>query len=107
MPWSPRAPARALVPHKAYYTKVEARDYGRGPDFWTHYKRSKNMSRPYTKALRDVERLDTKVKTLRQDRTANPDHVRGVAAQRDRARRHLAALRRLACQIFERQLGEV
>ena len=62
-------------------------------------------SKPYTKALRDVNRLDNKVLELRRDPDANPGHVAEVIDSRDRARKRLATMRRLASQIFEQAYG--
>lgn len=62
-------------------------------------------SRPYTKALRDVKRLDSRVLELRREAEANPGHITEVIASRDRARRRLAQMRRLASAIFEQAYG--
>ena len=59
------------------------------------------MSKPYTKAMKDVARLERRAAELRTDLNANPDHLTQVIRQRDKRRRDLARLRRLACEIFE------
>ena len=56
--------------------------------------------RPYTKSLRTVSRLENRVDTLRRDQTANPGHLAEMVRARDKARRQLANLRRLAADIF-------
>lgn len=59
-------------------------------------------TKPYTAALRRLERLDNKVETLLQDPTASRPHVASLIRERNKARRQLATLRRLASEIFMR-----